>query len=229
MYLVLLDAFHLDDLLFLGALGRLMAAAPQPVVLIHGDGGLAARALEAKGYFPGDALSAEALALVAAAHQQQNRRLVGALTDAGIPAVGLLGSDRRMLVQTAGGEVLAGKATWLGELVSRGAVPVVAALAQDGVAVPVPVPAAAALGALREALGGTVVVFTRTGHAGLGNPPETVADADALTGYKADFADAGAAEMLAAGPLLVTSPPGFWAADGPKGTEITPKSPNNAD
>ena len=42
LYLVLLDAFHLDDLLFLGSLGRLMAAAPRPVVLVHGDGGLAA-------------------------------------------------------------------------------------------------------------------------------------------------------------------------------------------
>ncbi|HYE58125.1 MAG TPA: hypothetical protein VD948_06450 [Rhodothermales bacterium] len=228
MYLVLLDDYHLDDLLFLNTLGRLMSAAPRPAVLIHGDGGLAARALEAKGYFEGDVLPPEAVAQVAAAHQQQNRRLVGALNDHGVPVVGLLGSDRRLLVQTAGGEVLAGKTGWLTDLVARGVVPVVAALALDGAQVPVVVPAAAALRALRTALGGTAVVFTRTGRAGLGAQPEAALPAERLGAHDAELADAKAARTLAEEALLVTSPPGFWGKDGPSGTEIRSEGPKKA-
>lgn len=229
MYLVLLDEAHLDDLLFLGTLGRLMAAAPRPAVLVHADGGLAARALEAKGYFPGDDLPTEALALVAAAHQQQNRRLTAALTDAGIPAVGLLGSDRRLLVETAGGEVLAGKVGWISDLVSRGAVPVVAALAVDGAEVPIAVPAAAAVAALRGVLGAEAVVFTRTGRAGLGTPPATALAAEEISAHAGELADAAGTAELARDGVLVTSPPGFWREEGVTGTQIVPKGPENGD
>ncbi len=228
VYLVLLDAYHLDDLLFLGTLGRLMAAAPREAILVHGDGGLAARALEAKGYFPGDALNEDALALVAAAHVQQNRRLVAALNDAGVPAVGLLGSDRRMLVKTVSGQVLAGKTGWLSDLASRGAVPVVAALALDGVEVPIAVAPEAALAVFRVAVPGTAVAFTRTGRPGLGTPPVAVLEGDDLSAYEAELADPAAVRALAHEGVLVTSPPGLWASGGAAGTEILPKEPEKA-
>jgi hypothetical protein len=73
------------------------------------------------------------------------------------------------------------------------------------------------------------VVFTRTGRAGLGTPPARALDADAFDAHTAELADAGAARVLADEGLLVTSPPGFWAAEGPQGTEIRPGRPKKGD
>ncbi len=233
LYLVLLDDALLADLLVVQTLGRLAAGRALPLAFVHGGGGLVARALEARGVFPGDPLpddlAGEGLATGGlarahlAAHRAQTHALARRLTDAGVPAVGVQGTDRRLLVRSGeGGDdapVEAPGAAWLADLVGRGAVPVVAAVARrvgaaaEEAGVPVPVGMAlAALGrALRDA-GAEVVVFTTA------TVDASASDDEALA---ASSDSAAARAVRAAGvPVRVVSPPTFFAPGGPGGRLI---------
>ena len=222
MHLVLLDDVHLDDPLFLNGFGRLLAGTPRPLVLVHGDGGVADRALEAGGVFdaaPGDLDRARATAARAL-----NRRLAARLTDAGVPTVGVLGADRGLLRLASAGTVEAGDTRWLVDVVARGAVAVVAALARTAEGGGAAVPAASAVLTLARAWPepAPAVAFTRTPRAGLGDPPaEALGPAD-LARWASDLADPAGARALADAPggLLVTTPPGLLAPGGPRGTWV---------
>lgn len=229
-YLLYLDDYHLDDLLFTQSLGRLLQGAKRSVVFVHGSGGGAERLLEAQGHFPEKQdgrfvnLTPDEMRLVEQGLRQTNRTLVMKLTDSGVPGVGLHGGDRRLLRRTEDGCVEAGDVSWLRTLVADGAVPVVSALVA-GEAGPEPAGAAEALTALARAFAPedvTVVVLTRTGRPGLDNPPVETLPADDLSTCAAELADAGvAAHVMAADvPLLVTTAPAFFAPSGPSGTRI---------
>ena len=101
IYLIYLDLYHLDDLLFLPSLARMMGRQRRPsCLLVHGAGEQAERLLEAEGLFPErkeglvQVSTAAEAALVERAARQVNRRIVGALTEEGVPAVGVQGIDR---------------------------------------------------------------------------------------------------------------------------------------
>ncbi len=228
IYLLHLDDYHLDDLLFVQSLGRMLVGNRLPVVLVHGSGGGAEGLLEGQGLFPGKRdgrfvnLTQEEKRLVEQGYRQTNRLLVGKLTDSGVSAVGLHGGDRGLL-HRAGEGVEPGELGWLRALVQNGAAPVVSTLlaTADGVEPVVPHQALAALAA-GLAPDAAVVALTRTGQAGLGTPHLA---AEALAEHAAALADSGAATGVAATgtPLLVTTLPAFLAASGPSGTWVGQK------
>ena len=221
LYAVLLDRFHLDDPLFVNGLGRLLSGAPGPFVLVHGDGGLAARALEAAARF--DATPEEKAAATAAATRALGLRLATKLTDAGVPAVAYAGSDRGLLRRSAEGALEAPGVAALATLAAQGAVPVVGAVVMGAEGL-VPVAPEAVVGALVQAWPGMAraVVLTRTPRAGLGTPPEGQIAPERLDLYAAELADPVAAAVLAGleTGLLVTSPAGLAAPGGPQGTAV---------
>lgn len=232
LYLLHLDDHHLDDLLFVQALGRSLHGAKRPVVLVHGSGGQAERLFEAQGFFPDKQdgrfvnLTPEERPLVEQGVRLANRTLVAKLTDSGVSAVGMHGGDRRLL-RRMDGRVVAGDVSWLRSLVSNGAVPVVSALVAG--------PDAADLAGVDEAISALAdaiapdaahaVVLTRTERAGLGDPLEAVLAAEELPAHATDLADAAVAlRLVAAGmTLLATTIPAFFAPQGPSGTRIDGK------
>lgn len=165
-YVLYLDRYHLGDPLFLTRLARDIKVRPEPVLLVHGAGEGAERALEADGSQPrwrGTVLetkTAEAAETVALAARALNRSIAHALNDAGVAAVRLDGASRGLLAASADGAVRPANAGWLGPLVASGAVPVVAALGGAG-SIPRQLPAGAVLAALAEAVGGDVLLLAR--------------------------------------------------------------------
>ncbi len=137
MTVLYLDRYHLGDPLFLNRLARDLAAFQQPILLVHGPGEDAERALEAEGRLPewrGSVLAVgtpEEAETVGRAARGLNRRIAHALNEAGVAAVRLDGGSRGLLRAGAGGSVEEGEAGWLSPLVRQGAVPVVAALVPD--------------------------------------------------------------------------------------------------
>lgn len=133
-----LDRFHLGDPLFLQALGRAVARSTTQgfrPLLVHGQGEYVQRRLEGEGLFLSahrDVFTGETEVqrrLIGTIHRDLNRWLVGILTEAAVPAVGFLGSDRRMLTLEKG-EVGVGRVNWLEDVVERGVVPVIGAAAK---------------------------------------------------------------------------------------------------
>ncbi len=229
-YLLHLDDYHLDDLLFMQALGRFMAGAKRSVVLVHGGGGGPERVLEARGCFPEKrdgryvTLTAEEAALVEQGIRLTNRALVTKLTDSLVPAVGLQGGDRGLLRRDSEGRVVAGNVAWLQRMLDAGAVPVVSAVVAGDTGAE-PVGAGDAMTALAQAFAPepiALVVLTRTERAGLGTTPVAEMRADALENHRDELADAAVAAQLATGawPVLVTTAPAFFAPSGPSGTQI---------
>ncbi len=235
MYLIYLDDYHLGDLLYLPGLaqrmGRMRRARPA-CLFVHSSGEQAERLLEAEGLFPErkdglvQARTVPEAALVERALRQVNRRIVGALTEEGVHAVGFQGSDRGLLRSGSGGAVTAGRVAWLAALIEKRAVPVVSALVQDAEAGParaVSLPAATV--ALARGLGpGDVVVvfFTQNNQPGVfeGDRPLPSLALEALP--EALLPDPEAVdEMVQAGiPALLTSAHGLFGGDEPMGTRI---------
>lgn len=203
-----LDDRHLADALFVQTLGRFVAGHASPLAFVHGDGGLTQRALEARGWLPGDPLpdratDADLDAARVAAVRAQGQTLVRRLSDAGVPAVALQGSDRGLLTVGADGVVAAPRARWLAGEAGRGAIPLVGLVARTDAGGSVPVTAGAALGALTAGLAGAADVALL---ASLDRPsdPADPATADALR-------RAGIAVRVA--PLTALfAPPGVVAA-----------------
>ena len=235
MYLIYLDDYHLDDLLYVPSLaqqmGRMRRVRPA-CLFVHGSGEQAERLLEAEGLFPErkdgvvQARTPEEAALVEGALRQVNRRVVGALTEEGVHAVGFQGADRGLLLVDEDGALTTGRVAWLKDLAEKRAVPVVSALAQrteEKTARAVPGPAATV--ALARALGGgdmVVVVFTRTNQPGIVEARQPLPDLplDALPDAILPDSEAVRTLVEADIPVLLTSVRGLFSTDEPQGTMI---------
>jgi hypothetical protein len=227
LYLVHLDAFHLDDLLFTQALGRLMTGTPHRLVLVHGDAGLSERLMEARGLFPspGAPPTPAERAVREQAVRQAQRQIVGRLTDAQVPAVGVHGGDRG-LVRIDESGLAPGQTSWLAALAQQRAVPVVSTLVggEVGVAPDADVLVALARGLAEGGARVEAVVFPRDDRqppfADLDGSPKPTADPSEMQQAQSKMADAPVAAALAdAGiALRVTTPPLFFGPSGPGGT-----------
>ena len=207
---LLLDAYHLGDPLFVTGLARDLKARGAGAVLVHGSGERGERALEALGLVPtkeGGAWRTETDGQAAAVEQATRalgRELAHELNEAGVAAVRAVGADRGLLKAHEGG-VEAGKTGWLQTLVGQGVVAVVASLvggAGDGpLAEADPAAAAAALaGALGEPV--TVLLKKRLSEA---EEPVSVA----APPVRAALGDpAAAARLVASGASVVAVPRG---------------------
>jgi hypothetical protein len=231
LYLVHLDAVHLDDLLFTQSLGRLMMGTSHTLILVHGDGGEADRLLEANGLFPapGAPLSPAERALAEQGVRLQARKLVAALTDAQVPAVGVHGGDRGLL-HRRDEEVRPGRVGWLADLAKRRAVPVVSCLVEGAqpVASDSDVLGALARGLVSEGEQVEGLVFARSDrHAPFemdGGQPRPVVTRAEVAAAAPKLADAEAVKaLLGAGiSVRVTTPPAFFGPQSPGGTRIMP-------
>ena len=195
---LLLDAYHLGDPLFLTGLARDLAArGGGGAVLVHGSGERGERALESLGLIPEaqDGVwrtkTAEQAGAVERATRALGREIAHELNEAGVASVRVVGADRGLLKPGAGGAA-AGKTAWLGALVGQGVVAVVASLvggAGDGPLAEADPAAAAA--ALAGALGGPVTVLLKRPLAGADGPLDVAAPP-----VRAALGDAGAAARL---------------------------------
>ncbi|NNF59545.1 MAG: hypothetical protein HKN04_15015 [Rhodothermaceae bacterium] len=136
--LAYLDPYHLGDPLFLSSFVRDVKAHTGPLLLVHGGGEEAERALEAQGLVPErvdgalQVADARQAALVERATRDLNRRIVHELNEVGVAAIRLTGADRGVLRRQADGALTAREATWLRMLMEQGAVPVLATMIEDG-------------------------------------------------------------------------------------------------
>lgn len=199
--LLLLDAYHLGDPLFVTGLARDLAARGEGAVLVHGSVERGERALESLGALPTAEDGAwtvaddDQAAAVERATRDLNREIVHELNEAGVAAIRVIGADRGLLKQE-GEAVIASKASWLGGLVEQGVVAVVAALVEPLGSGPLcEVDAAAAAAALADVLGQpvTVLLRVRATEAGpklsLANAGKHVGNPEAvgrLLGYRAE-------------------------------------------
>ncbi len=176
--LVWLDDYHLGDPLFVRSVARSLSLAPasdRTVLLLHGAAERAARMLEARSAAVHNPKALYGLtdppvrAVVEQAIREQNKDIVATLTEFGVPAVGIQGSDRRMLFADDAGDVNVGDARWLETLISQHTVPVISSMAA-GPSEPIPVRPVLALAALAEKMADfdpILTVFTKGGRSGL--------------------------------------------------------------
>lgn len=230
MLLVLLDATHLGDPLFIPQLARDVAARKEGLVLVHGSGEAGERALEALGAFPearggvwqvaGEAEAAE----VERAARDLNRRLVHEMNEAGAPAVRVMAADRGLVARDGNG-VRTGKTVWLETLIRQGGVAVVASLLTgEGAALREADPAAVAA-VLAEALGADAVAVLVTGRAAGIAGPDGVLDTAPVAGAIAGgtLPDAGLVERLVAActvPVVATQAASIRVPEAPRGTVL---------
>lgn len=229
--LLYLDDYHAGDVLFLQSLARSLAQlSTRRIVLVHGSGEHAERALEAKGIFRTrvDGLlpieTTEEHALVEAALRHVNRKITGILTDAVVPAVGVIGSERG-LFRIRKGRLTSEHVGWLEALGLRGVVSVVAAFAVDegsGRTGEVPVHLAIEAVARSLSMSTHVIAFTTTNLPGVmrGGHPEPSVAADILT--HRIVRDVEAITYLTSNDIdvLLTNTTGLSKNDGPIGTRI---------
>ncbi len=231
IYLVHLDAVHLDDLLFTQSLGRLMMGTSHRLILVHGDGGQAERLLESAGIFPDPASppSDHERALVDQAIRQTARKIVGLLTDSQVPAVGIHGGDRGLL-RVDGGAIHPGSVGWLADLANQRAVPVVSTLVggEAGAASDADVLVALATGLRAAGHEIEAIVFQRVDARVLlpgddGRPLPEV-DGSRVPEIGSELPDISAVEALlnAETAVRVTTPPAFLGPSGPGGTRFCP-------
>lgn len=229
--LLYLDDYHAGDVLFVQSLARSLARLKQRrAVLVHGSGEHAERALEAEGIFrkrsegviPVE--TAAEHALVERALRHINRKITGALTDAVVPAVGIVGSERGLFI-IRGGELHAEDVEWLERLVRKGIVPVVGVFAIDESSGSTgEVPIHLAIEALSRSLRtkARAVVFTKTNLPGMmrGAHPEPVVSIDRLDDRV--VSDVEPVAYLAAHdiPVLLTNTTRLSDDNGPLGTRI---------
>ena len=154
--LLYLDDRHLEDLLLVQRLARVLKQLPAPLVLVHGSGGRAEQLLEAEGYVPERrqgvlvARNDRERALIERGIRETNQRLVAGLNELLIPAVGIQGSDRGLLKRSGNGALQVGQVVWLEQLLRQGVWPVLSTLVDPG-GPPVEAPAAEILIALAQA------------------------------------------------------------------------------
>lgn len=235
MYLLCIDDYHLADPLFIDELGRALSSNRRqlpPLLLVHGSGEAAERALEGQGLFrqrAGGVLqvaSAKEAAVVDRATREANQQLVDRLTDAVLPAVSIPGDARGLLVHDGPG-IRVGSVAWVRQLVAQNALPVVSALARDPVSEGTrEVGLGDAVVALAQALAentATVVGFVRkAGRPLLADEERGVPLAAAdLPSRKAVPARATLQKAVAAGvPVLLSTPSLLLTAGSARGRQV---------
>ena len=229
--LLYLDAFHAGDVLFVRSLAQALSRmAERRVILLHGAGEHAERALEGEGIFRnrvGGILQVETPAehaLLERAMRHANRKITGAMTDAVVPAVGVMGHDRG-LFRMVGGRLETGNVEWIETLALQGVVPIVAAFAADAETGRTgEVPLYLAAGALHASLRtkGRMIFFTKTNLPGImkTGKPEAAVGLDELNG--AIIEDVEAVALVAAMdiPILLTNSTALASSGGPTGTAV---------
>ena len=124
------DKRSISDLLFIQRLGRYLASVIGPqrrIIVVHDGFDVAENAIESRGYDMHSLTRGqweEVSAAVFAAIQSLNRSVVGKLTEEGIPAVGMQGSDRGLIQMTDVG-LSCQRPDMLVDMVKIGSVPVV--------------------------------------------------------------------------------------------------------
>lgn len=237
IHLFYLDRYHLEPL-FIQTLARSITSAgadkrPAPRGLfVHGSGERAERMLEGEGFDVHrtqgvlEVHSAQEARIVHRAVVETNRAIAAILTNTVVPAVGLRGYDRHLIVDRPGGlEVQAPE--WLLNLVRSGVYPVVSAqvldegaeTARDVDPVEVSIRLSRALGANTV----RVVMFTRTNRTGILRDGEYVKTLglESLEGSE-EVADPEALRRFVEGGLLVllTGPAALKGENGPFGTLV---------
>lgn len=229
--LVYLDDYHAGDVLFIQSLAHALARMKaRRVVLVHGSGEHAERALEAQGIFrtrvhgvlPVE--TADEHTLVEKALRHVNRKITGALTDAVVPAIGIVGSERGLL-RIKGGRVCVENAGWVEGLSRQGVVAVVAAFAMDDASGRTgEVPLHLVVEALYRTLStpAEVVIFTKTNLPGVmeRGSPRSSAPADVLNDRIVSEPEAVAYLASTDLSVLLTNTTGLSERDGSAGTRI---------
>lgn len=171
-----LDAHSLSDLLFVEKLGRVLAAArPEiPLILVHAVTEQVSQYLDGQNIehrWVGDELVVaddSRGANLQNVVRYVNRRLVSSLTETGVAASSIQGSDRGLLTLAGDDLAVSRRCGWLSDLAGTGAVPVVSPLAVLGADSAALIPPSRAIKALAEAFDSTqIALFTRTGKPGV--------------------------------------------------------------
>ena len=186
-----LDDYHAGDVLFIQSLARSLARMKERrTILVHGAGEHAEHALEAAGIFhkrtngviPVE--TAEEHALVERALRHVNQKITAALTDAVVPAVGVIGSERGLFT-SRGGQLGVNNVAWLETLAQKAIVPVVGVFAtEEGTGRTGEVPLHLAIEAISDSFEAKTrtVVFTKTNLPGImkGASPEPTVGTDRI-------------------------------------------------
>lgn len=229
--LLYLDDYHAGDVLFIQSLARSLARwKGRRVAIIHGSGEHADRALEAEGIFRNRVQGVVAVetamehAIVERALRQVNRKITGVLTDAVVPAVNVIGSDRSLFVVRAGA-VRVSDANWLRRLARQGIVPVVGVFAVDASSGRTgEVPMHQAIAALSTSIDAKtrVIVFTKTNLPGVmrGASPEVEVSVDSLDARVIDDIDAVSHLVSNGISVLLTNTTRLSDDNGPIGTQL---------
>jgi hypothetical protein len=235
IHVLYLDRYHLGDPLFLTGFARDVLTFSAPLVLVHGAGETAERALEAQGRFPeyrDGVLAAETdadRALVTRSARDLNRQIAHTLNDAGVAAVRLEAGGRGLIRATDDG-VEAGNVAWLREIVMQGAVPVVAAIVGEAGGPAREVNGGDVAGALAHALAGPgaegqAVFLTQSGQNGLSEVDLASGDAELGAALEGVFAEPEAvrAALAAGAHVLMTGRSGLRKTPV-EGTELGARS-----
>lgn len=226
-----LDDYHAGDVLFIQSLARSLARLKERrAVLVHGAGEHAERALEAAGIFhkrtngviPVE--SAAEHALVERALRHVNQKITGALTDAVVPAVSVIGSERGLFI-SRGGQLQALNVAWLETLAQKAIVPVVGVFAiEEGSGRTGEVPLHLAIEAISRSFQAKTrtVVFTKTNLPGVmkGATPEPAVGTDRID--ERIVADVPGVKYLVSRGIsvLLTNTTRLSDKNGPIGTRI---------
>jgi acetylglutamate kinase len=158
VHVLILDAYHLGDPLFLSQLARDLKVRGGGILLVHATGEAGERAIESGGGMPRavagvwEIAGDREAAAVERAGRELNRQIVHELNEAGVPAVRVLGADRGLLRATEDG-LETGRTAWLADLLRQGVVPVVGTLVEHGAGPLREADAGIAAAALAAALG----------------------------------------------------------------------------
>ena len=128
LHILYLDEYHAGDRLLIDRLGRGLGGAQRLRLLIVHDPAEAVSAVT--GEAGGTADDAAGGARIERAVRTSNKQIVALLTEAGTPAIGVLGSDRGLM---EGDSVTEKGAHWLFGQCGLGTVPVVSPLSSDPV------------------------------------------------------------------------------------------------
>ncbi len=229
LYLLYIDRAHQADPLFRQGLARALASAGARLprcLILHGSGERLARMFEAQGLVYGAPGMAPPPALLERVMREETRRIVGALTDAGVAAVGFQGTDRRLLRPSDAGGVVAGGARWVRDLTARRVVPVVSTLVRGADGEAREAATAEAACAFAKALKTEevrTVFFTPTNRPGLieaGAIRASIRAAELPASGASSEPDAVRRVVAAGGLAWLTSPIGFIDERGPQGTRV---------
>lgn len=236
--LLYLDRYHLGDPLFLQALGQAVArssSAGLRPILVHGQGDEAQTKLEGQGIFiepVRDVYHGKSDVenyIIEMAHRELNRRLVGILTEAAVPAVGFMGSDRG-LIRADSRRVRIGTMKWLNDILARNVVPVIGTETRQEEGRSRGVDPVQVVSAFADVVKSPfeIVMFTTNNLGGIMKGRDPVGRIDVRDAIEeAVIADTEGAEMLvlAGYPVLLTNTVRYPGHSQARGTWLTPPEP----